>query len=157
MKVVVQGNLVINVTDIAEASGPADIGSAPDGLSSAEEALFASLIFLIRRHHERTGSAPTIKALNAIVAVFEQLRERGSVPENGPRDTVFLAKLLAIVEKLAERTGERFLAEMVETVRHMLVEDYISDDSEQIDPDEAILKSRKPGGNNGTPGNGSPQ
>ena len=137
-------------------------------LATVEEALFVSVIFLLKRHYERTGIVPTRRILEAVREVFESLFERGDLHRSTSRDTVFLAKLLAVIDQLTDRDAKPFLTELAVSIRKMLI-----DDDNSVQPDdpsgngepsggngepsgngEPARKSKKPGGDNGTPSKG---
>ena len=134
--------------------------------ASLEEALFAGSIFLLQQHYARTGTIPTRNMAAAARQVFEVLVERGDLPASGSADTAFLAKLLAILEQITDDSGKPFFTGLIAFVRELIVdvdesdageEDGSPDDEEQASLDDWPTLVKKPGGNNGTPSNGSSQ
>ena len=138
-----------------------------------EEALFAGAAHLLRQHYARTRTTPGRRVIAAARQVFEVLLERGDLPSVGPADIAFLAKLLAVLEQITDDAGRPFFAGLIAFVRELILGD---DDSESA-PDDSNGHSGgnghsgrteepsdgddepptgKSGGNNGTPGNGSP-
>ena len=150
-----------------------------DACTSLEEALFAGAVFLLQRHYARIGGAPTRKVIAAARQIFEVLSERGALPNSNPADTAFLAKLLAILEQITDDGGKPFFTDLIGFVRDLILngEDDTtqngsngspgSDDDDRsggngtpdnnggLGRDDLGPPARKPGGNNGTPSNGS--
>ena len=67
--------------------------------STAEEKFVAGLLELLRRHHEQSGRALSAKVATATMEAFSDLRERGSLSPASHRDTLYLATLLAFVDR----------------------------------------------------------
>ena len=80
--------------------------------STAEEKFVAGLLELLRRHHEQSGCALSAKVATAIMEAFSDLRERGSLSPASHRDTLFLATLLAFVDRLRDKYPARFLSRL---------------------------------------------
>ena len=80
-----------------------------DACTSLEEALFAGAAFLLQQHYARIGGTPTRHVTAAAQQIFEVLAERGDLPDTGPADAVFLAKLLAILEQITDRQRQAVL------------------------------------------------
>ena len=80
--------------------------------STAEETFVAGLLELLRRHHEQSGRALSAKVATAIMEAFSDLRERGSLSPASHRDTLFLATLLAFVDRLRDKYPARFLSRL---------------------------------------------
>lgn len=111
--------------------------------SSAEEALFAGLMFLLRWFYKETGLVPGRGILSGVISAFEALLTRGRLPAGGRWERLFLGRLLAIVEQVVARDDGGFLDEQIPWIRRLIL------DAEGRDPDDD-------GGENGPGGNGAP-
>ena len=125
--------------------------------SSAEEALFAGLMLVLRRYRERIGQIPTHEVMTAVVRTAEELLTSGKLPPAGEGDRTFLAMLLAILEQVAGRFGIRWLDTLIGSVRATIV-DF---DSPDLDDDDDEGNNGGDGGNgdpddSGSRGNGAP-
>ena len=132
------------------------------GTATVEESLFVGLVELLQRHHARFGGAPTRKLITAVVEASQDLLQRGQLADEGPHDSVFLAKLLAVIETLSERDSRPFLTDLSVSVRRLLVDDDFgngenggSSGNGVPGSSEGAPNSGKSDKSNGTPSNGS--
>jgi len=123
---------------------------------SAEEALFAGLMFVLRRYRERIGQIPTHEVMIAVVRTAEELLTSGKLPPAGEGDRTFLAMLLAVLEQVAGRFGIRWLDTLIGSVRATIVDfDNPDLDGNDDDDDGNGGPDGDDGGNAGPDGSGS--
>ena len=148
MKVILEGNgrLVIDIIPSGGAAGwtaERDASKAPkrrrtrwrrdreattgelfhvDAFASAEEALFAGLMFVLRRYQQRSGQAPTHEVLTAVMRTMGDLLMSGDLPPPGAWDRRFLAMLLVVLEQVAGRHDIRWLDGLIRDVRATIVD-----------------------------------
>lgn len=134
--------------------------------ASLEEALFAGAAILLQQHYTRTRTAPSRNVSAAARQIFEVLVERGDLPETGTADTTFLAKLLAVLEQITDDSGKPYFTGLIAFVRDLIIGDDDGENSpsgsnghsgnnEGSSDGDDEPPAGKPGGNNGTPSNGS--